>query len=177
MANVLKVDTDWELVDHPPEASDPAIMYEVAAVATKIRNTHKVGGERVKEMQFFVESVETPGESLATISHSVFCLLSLIRKSRPHTCGGLTHTTSEVRVKAPDIAPLLQSICEASSLQPVTIDGKWPFYIQVTHPPLLYQRNGLPHVPLCLAGQIQPSQRECGCPRSHTASAAGDNLL
>lgn len=101
MANVLKVDTDWELVDNPPEASDPAIMYEVAAVATKIRNTHKVGGERVKEMQFFVESVETP----------------------------------EVRVKAPDIAPLLQSICEASSLQPITIDGKWPFYIQDKYSP------------------------------------------
>jgi hypothetical protein len=91
MANVLKVDTDWELVDNPPEASDPAIMYEVAAVATKIRNTHKVGGERVKEMQFFVESVETPGESL-TPHHQpfFFFVFFVICKSRPHTCGGLT---------------------------------------------------------------------------------------
>ncbi len=38
-----------------------AVLFEVAAIGAKIRNTHKVSGERVKEMQFFVQSVETPG--------------------------------------------------------------------------------------------------------------------
>ena len=29
-------------------------------MGTKLRNTHRVGGERVKEMDHFVASVETP---------------------------------------------------------------------------------------------------------------------
>ena len=36
------------------------LLFETASVARRIRNTHKTGGERFKEMDYFVASVETP---------------------------------------------------------------------------------------------------------------------
>ena len=44
----------------PPVATHSAVLFETAAVGAKIRNVHKMGGERVKEMDHFVASVETP---------------------------------------------------------------------------------------------------------------------
>ena len=41
-----------------PEAN--SVMYEVAAVGTKLRNVMRMGGERVKEMDHFVDFVKTP---------------------------------------------------------------------------------------------------------------------
>lgn len=41
-------------------AESTGVPVEVAAVAAKIRNISRVGGERVKEMDHFVASVETP---------------------------------------------------------------------------------------------------------------------
>ena len=35
-------------------------LFETAAVGAKLRNTHRVGGERIKEMDHFVASVEVP---------------------------------------------------------------------------------------------------------------------
>lgn len=43
-----------------PAVTHSSVLWETAAVAAKIRNAHKVGGERVKEMDHFVASVETP---------------------------------------------------------------------------------------------------------------------
>lgn len=40
--------------------SSLGVPLELAAVGSKIRNIHRVGGERVKEVDHFVESVETP---------------------------------------------------------------------------------------------------------------------
>jgi len=40
------------------------VLFETAAMGAKLRNTHRVGGERVKEMDHFVASVETPSASL-----------------------------------------------------------------------------------------------------------------
>jgi len=42
------------------------VPYEVAAVAAKLRNVARVGGERVREMDHFVESVRTPVVELRT---------------------------------------------------------------------------------------------------------------
>ena len=36
------------------------MLFETTALGAKLRNTHRVGGERVKEMDHFVASVETP---------------------------------------------------------------------------------------------------------------------
>eukprot|EP00051_Salpingoeca_urceolata_P034258 m.24253 g.24253 ORF g.24253 m.24253 type:complete len:581 (+) comp7433_c0_seq1:360-2102(+) len=51
-------------VQAKPQAAKAAIMFETTALGAKIRNTHKVGGERVKEMDHFVASVETPSVSV-----------------------------------------------------------------------------------------------------------------
>jgi hypothetical protein len=41
----------------PPAAIAATVLFETTAVGAKLRNTHKVGGERVKEMDHFVASV------------------------------------------------------------------------------------------------------------------------
>ena len=40
--------------------SEAYLLFETASVARRIRNTHKTNGERYKEMDYFVASVETP---------------------------------------------------------------------------------------------------------------------
>ena len=45
-----------------PEAN--AAMFETCAVAAKLRNVMRVGGERVKEMDHYVDSVSTPVVSI-----------------------------------------------------------------------------------------------------------------
>jgi len=40
--------------------TNAAALFETAAMGAKLRNTHKMGGERVKDMDHFVASVETP---------------------------------------------------------------------------------------------------------------------
>ena len=49
---------DLLLLQVIPEAN--SVMYEVAAVGTKLRNVMRMGGERVKEMDHFVDFVKTP---------------------------------------------------------------------------------------------------------------------
>lgn len=44
----------------PPSATHTALMFETAAVGVKVRNVNLMGGERVKEMDHFVASVEIP---------------------------------------------------------------------------------------------------------------------
>lgn len=39
---------------------EATVLFETTALGAKLRNTHRVGGERVKEMDHFVASVETP---------------------------------------------------------------------------------------------------------------------
>eukprot|EP00038_Savillea_parva_P000591 m.97051 g.97051 ORF g.97051 m.97051 type:complete len:654 (-) comp10201_c0_seq1:1809-3770(-) len=38
----------------------PDVLFETTALGAKLRNQHRIGGERVKEMDHFVASVETP---------------------------------------------------------------------------------------------------------------------
>lgn len=47
-----------------PSLTNAAVLFETAAMGAKLRNTHRVGGERVKEMDHFVASVETPSANL-----------------------------------------------------------------------------------------------------------------
>ena len=53
-------DTAPKPVPLPPKAIESTVLFETVAMGSKLRNTHKVGGERVKEMDHFVASVETP---------------------------------------------------------------------------------------------------------------------
>eukprot|EP00035_Acanthoeca_spectabilis_P010574 m.186940 g.186940 ORF g.186940 m.186940 type:complete len:658 (-) comp15066_c0_seq7:298-2271(-) len=40
--------------------ASPDVLFETTAMGAKLRNQHRIGGERVKEMDHFVASVETP---------------------------------------------------------------------------------------------------------------------
>lgn len=52
--------TEPQSIPLPPKQIAATVLFETTAVGAKLRNTHKVGGERVKEMDHFVASVETP---------------------------------------------------------------------------------------------------------------------
>jgi len=48
----------------PPDlknvVASPEVLFETTAMGAKLRNQHRIGGERVKEMDHFVATVETP---------------------------------------------------------------------------------------------------------------------
>ena len=44
----------------PVKAVESTVLFETVALGAKLQNTHKMGGERVKEMDHFVASIETP---------------------------------------------------------------------------------------------------------------------
>jgi hypothetical protein len=56
--------TNSEPKPAPPDlksvVGSPDVLFETTAMGAKLRNQHRIGGERVKEMDHFVASVETP---------------------------------------------------------------------------------------------------------------------
>ena len=63
----------------PAEAIDASVLFETVALGAKIVNAHLMGGERVKEMDHFVATVETPKGTLLGVGRdSVSCHLSLV---------------------------------------------------------------------------------------------------
>lgn len=50
-----------------PEEIEANLLFETANVATRLRNTNKVQGERVKTMDYFVASVETPSLEITQV--------------------------------------------------------------------------------------------------------------
>lgn len=84
----------------PPQATHTALMFETAAVGVKVRNVHRMGGERVKEMDHFVASVETPN----------------------------------LKLKLPDIAPLVvrEACANAAPVMVPDAGGPFPVYVQAS---------------------------------------------
>lgn len=76
------------------------VPVEVAAVSAKIRNIHRVAGERVKEMDHFVASVETP----------------IVRLALPGTEASETGAAGGKRITKNDIGAYLQASFKKTGL-------------------------------------------------------------
>ncbi len=122
-------------------------------MGAKIRNTHKVGGERVKEMQFFIQSVETPGTMALFILEPGSLLINSAhwclnrgesQASRYSTTSRVSFPTTSLSSSEPTVTKLQglmakmkhRSVCEASGFKPVMIGDGLPLHVQDKYLPL-----------------------------------------